>query len=44
MKVGNEKSMGLLAAVELCLDGSDEDDYRRWRAHRRVGRPGAGRD
>ena len=24
--------MGLLAAVELFLDGSDEDDYRRWRA------------
>ena len=24
--------MGLLAAVELFLDGSDEKDYRRWRA------------
>ena len=32
MKVGKEELMGLLAAVELFLDGSDEDDYRRWRA------------
>ena len=24
--------MGLLAAVELFLDGSDQEDYRRWRA------------
>ena len=32
MKVGKEELMGLLAAVELFLDGSDEEDYRRWRA------------
>ena len=32
MKVGKEELMGLLAAVELFLDGSDQDDYRRWRA------------
>ena len=31
-KVGKEELMGLLAAVELVLDGSDEEDYRRWRA------------
>ena len=31
MKVGTEEMMGLFAAVELFLDGSDEDDYRRWR-------------
>ena len=29
MKVGTEELMGLFAAVELFLDGSD--DYRRWR-------------
>ena len=32
MKVGKEELMGLLAAVELFLDGSDQEDYRRWRA------------
>ena len=32
MKVGKEDLMGPLAAVELFLDGSDEDDYGRWRA------------
>ena len=32
MKVGKEELMGLLAAVELFLDGSDQKDYRRWRA------------
>ena len=32
MKVGKEELMGLLAAVELFLDGSDQDDYRGWRA------------
>ena len=32
MKVGKEELIGLLAAVELFLDSSDEDDYRRWRA------------
>ena len=32
MKVGKEELMGLLAAVELFLEGSDEEDYRRWRA------------
>ena len=31
MKVGKEELMGLLAAVELFLDGSDQEDYRRWR-------------
>ena len=28
MKVGKEELMGMLAAVELFLDGSDEEDYR----------------
>ena len=32
MKVGKEELMGLLAAVELFLEGSDEQDYRVWRA------------
>ena len=32
MKVGKEELMGLLAAVELFLDGNDESDYRAWRA------------
>jgi seryl-tRNA(Sec) selenium transferase len=33
MKVGKDEITGLLAAVELFLDGSDEDDYRHgsWR-------------
>lgn len=31
MKVGKEELMGLLAAVELFLDGNDEEDYRMWR-------------
>ena len=30
MKVGKEELMGLLAEVELFLDGSDEEDYRHW--------------
>ena len=31
MKVGKEELMGLLAAVELFVDGSDQEDYRHWR-------------
>ena len=38
--VGKEELMGLLAAVELFLDGSDEEDHRRLARRRRADRQG----